>query len=58
MSFPLAPHDSPALYLDLMKRCLVNWIYADQEMGLLAGVAMEEDSRLEVREWPGFRGSL
>ena len=58
MSFPLAPRDSPALYLDLMKRCLVNWIYADHERGLLSGMPMEEEARLEGREWPGFAHTM
>jgi O-methyltransferase len=41
---PVAP---TALYLDLMKRCLTGWLYAD------AGAAPFDDgSRAEGRDWP------
>lgn len=58
MPFPLAPSDPAALYLDLMKRCLINWIYTDHETGLLSRMPMEDDARLEGREWPGFAHTM
>jgi hypothetical protein len=31
ISLPEGPHDSAQLYLDLLKRCLINWIYGETE---------------------------
>jgi O-methyltransferase len=31
ISLPDGPHDSAQLYLDLLKRCLINWIYGETE---------------------------
>ena len=45
---PLPTDASPAgLYLDLMKRCLTGWIYADPE-----GVPFDDGTRTEGRDWP------
>jgi hypothetical protein len=47
---PVASDDPAALYLDMVKRCLINWPYADLEPGPSApGV---EPARLEGRDWP------
>ncbi len=45
--------DAPALYLDLMKRCLINVIYGDVE-GWASFQASGADAakRLEGRDWP------
>ena len=58
MDFNTAPHDPRELYLDLMMRCLINWVYADRETGLLSGLKMEPEARLEGREWPGFAHTM
>jgi hypothetical protein len=51
--FPPVPatHDSVALYLDLIKRCLLNWPYADVEAGLATPLQVDA-VRLAGRDWP------
>jgi hypothetical protein len=58
MSLGPAPRDARGLYLDLMKRSLMNWIYADRETGLLSGMDMDTAARIEGREWPGFAHTM
>jgi hypothetical protein len=41
-----------ALYLDLMKRCLTNWVYADAEGGPYAPRPADPAARLAGRDWP------
>jgi hypothetical protein len=49
--FPNAAAGDPAtLYLDLIKRCLVNWVYADTEV--LFGGAFDARLRGEGQDWP------
>jgi hypothetical protein len=57
-----APDRAVHLYLDLMKRCLVNWIYLDQERNQVQGdlstllkrnwfrIYLDQE-RIRVREW-------
>src|SRR5262249_42458902 len=41
-----------ALYLDLLKRCLLNWVYADVEPTDCAGAGSDARLRLGGRDWP------
>lgn len=47
-----APEELRALYLDLMKRCLVNWIYADSELALISGKPLKYAARIVGKGWP------
>lgn len=50
--FPNAvPREASALYLDLLKRCLLNWIYGDSEAALHAK-AFNVQTRAVGRDWP------
>jgi O-methyltransferase len=53
VSFPLPPEgaDPAALYLDLVKRCLLNWPYADVELGSRTPPGTDR-ARLAGRDWP------
>ena len=54
VGFPLPPEGNPAgLYLDLVKRCLLNWPYADVELGARTPPGTDQ-ARLEGRDWPRF----
>ncbi len=44
---------STSLYLDLMKRCLANWIYGPDE-----GPAFDPQKRMEGRDWPRIAHSM
>jgi O-methyltransferase len=44
--------DPIALYLDLLKRSLTNWIYAEGEAKLLPDAPFDFRRRLEGRDWP------
>lgn len=48
---PLKPADPRELYLDLMKRCLTNWLYADLEKA-------SEPDRAEGRVWPEYSHTM
>jgi hypothetical protein len=51
--FPNAvPGDPAALYLDLVKRCLLNWVYADVEARLVPPLPFDPRRRVEGRDWP------
>ena len=56
MSDPLFPNSTPdapdALYLDLLKRCLLNWIYAETEVDRLRGQTFDSAVRAEGKDWP------
>jgi hypothetical protein len=50
--FPNAvPEDPRALYLDLLKRCLTNWLYAPTE-ARLSPTPFDAHRRAEGRDWP------
>lgn len=52
-SLPIeVPQGQAALYLDLMKRCLTNWIYADAEARLQPSQPFDWQTRAEGRDWP------
>ncbi len=40
------------LYLDLMKQCLVNWIYLNEEQKSLLTSDFHPQQRIEGRDWP------
>lgn len=44
--------DPRAMYLDLLKRCLTNWVYADAEAALLRVPGSDPRLRLDGRDWP------
>lgn len=52
--FPLPPPgaEPKALYLDLVKRCLTNWVYADVEPAPLGRAVPDPRLRLDGRDWP------
>ena len=51
LSVTSSPHESGVeLYLELMKRCLLNEIYSELEMKIKP---FEARDRQEGREWPG-----
>lgn len=50
--------DATALYLDLVKRCLVNWVYADAEARLPPGRPFDPRLRAEGRDWPPFAHTM
>ncbi len=58
MPAPLFPNSVPdgaaALYLDLMKRSLTNWIYADAEARLAKADPFATGERAEGRDWPAM----
>lgn len=47
-----APAGAAAAYLDLVKRCLLNWVHADAEDALAHAGGRLEQTRLEGRDWP------
>jgi hypothetical protein len=48
-----APQDSPELYLDLVKRCLVSWIYPDWAVGQAKPESAQNvEVRGEGKDWP------
>lgn len=47
--------DARALYLDLMKRCLLNLIYSEQEQKLKP---FDGQQRIEGREWPALAQTM
>lgn len=47
--------EAHALYLDLMKRCLLNLIYSEQEQKLKP---FDEQQRIEGREWPALAQTM
>src|SRR5688572_13489891 len=57
-----SPHDTSycavALYLDLVKRCLTNWVYADAEARLPPGRPFDPRLRAEGRDWPPFAHTM
>jgi len=44
--------DPRTLYLDMVKRCLTNWIYADVETALVNVPGSDPKTRLDGRDWP------
>ncbi len=48
-----APPTARDLYLDFMKRCLTNWIYADVE-----ATPFDPDARRNGRDWPPFAHTM
>jgi hypothetical protein len=57
--FPqLAPKEVPALYLDLMKRCLLNGIYPESESGLRASGTWDFRQQLEGESWPKYAHTM
>jgi O-methyltransferase len=47
-----------SLYLDLLKRCLLNMIYPGAEYAYTLGQPFEEWIRLEGRDWPPFAHTM
>lgn len=54
-TFPVhAPEAPSSAYLDLMKRCLLNWLYADTEDTLVRAQGKLPEARLQGRDWPAM----
>ncbi|HKY43028.1 MAG TPA: TylF/MycF family methyltransferase [Pyrinomonadaceae bacterium] len=53
-----APESLPALYLDLIKRCLLNSIYAENEVAILSGFELDAEARLEGKAWPSMAHTM
>jgi hypothetical protein len=51
-------NDPRSLYLDLMKRCLLNWIYAANEVALLSGQELEPEDCIEGKSWPAIAHTM
>ena len=56
--FGPAPSDSRALYLDLMKRALLNWIYAEAEPELMRTGSLDFTQQGEGRCWPKYAHTM
>lgn len=56
--FNPAPKDERDLYLDLIKRCLLNWIYSDDERALISNSPLSPGDRLLGKAWPGFAHTM
>lgn len=53
-----APTDPAGAYLDLMKRCLLNWLYADAEDRLVRANGNLAQARLVGRDWPAMAHTM
>lgn len=53
-----APVEATASYLDLMKRCLLNWLYADAEDTLVRANGNLAQARLQGRDWPAMAHTM
>lgn len=58
LDFAHAPQDPGALYLDLIKRCLLNLIYPDHETALVSGTAFPSKARVDGRGWPSMAHTM
>lgn len=56
--FGPAPSDSRALYLDLMKRVLINWIYAEAEPRTTETGVFDFREQGEGRNWPKYAHTM
>jgi hypothetical protein len=56
--FGAAPADPRDLYLDLMKRVLLNWIYAEAEPELSASGGFDFTIQAEGRYWPKYAHTM
>ncbi|MGZ7077776.1 MAG: TylF/MycF family methyltransferase [Thermoanaerobaculia bacterium] len=56
--FGAAPADTRALYLDLMKRALLNWIYAEAEPELSTSGVFDFTRQAEGRYWPRYAHTM
>jgi len=55
---PKAPTNAIDAYVDLMKRCLLNWLYADAEDKLVRANGNLEHARLVGRDWPAMAHTM
>lgn len=59
VTFPVhAPEEPGSAYLDLMKRCLLNWLYADTEDALVRAQGKLPETRLQGRDWPAMAHTM
>jgi hypothetical protein len=59
VTFPVhAPLETASTYLDLMKRCLLNWLYADAEDALVRAQGKLPEARLLGRDWPAMAHTM
>ena len=56
--FERAPDDPRALYIDLLKRILINWIYANAEPETLVSGAFDFRPLAEGRRWPQYAHTM
>lgn len=50
--FKPAPEEVHELYLDMVKRSLVNWIYGDSELALVSDRPLKPAARIVGKGWP------
>jgi hypothetical protein len=55
---PQPLHQDRSLYLDLLKRCLLNLIYPEAEAAYVSGGPLDSRMRLEGRDWPPFAHTM
>ena len=58
LDFAHAPQSPTALYLDLIKRCLLNLVYPEHETALVSGVTFPSEARVEGRGWPSMAHTM
>lgn len=46
------------MYLDLLKRCLVNSIYPDADVDIMSGIAIQDDWRINGLCWSSFAHTM